>query len=143
MVRSIGVHTKIYHMPQRVIACNSRLKHLGLVVCLRYFSFVAGHIIHIAVLSPSLSCIVFSHQNVLIVANASHVVLMVVIKVVLNQCCHITECSKTYQARIYILNLEEWVVTAITGKVAFVMARFTELINVREALWTLSTLTRL
>ena len=40
------------------------------------------------------------------------------------------------------MDLEVCVVTAITRKVAFVMALFTELINVREALWTLSTLTR-
>ena len=40
------------------------------------------------------------------------------------------------------MELEEYVVTAITSEVAFVMALFTELINVREALWTLSTLTR-
>jgi hypothetical protein len=40
------------------------------------------------------------------------------------------------------MELEVYVVTAITSKVAFVMALFTELINVREALWTLSSLTR-
>jgi hypothetical protein len=76
MVRSVGVHTQINHVPQRVPACKSRLKNLILVVCLSHFGIVAGHIIQLAVLSLSLFWVVISYKNVWVVANASHIVLM-------------------------------------------------------------------
>jgi hypothetical protein len=77
MVRSVGAHTQIDHVPQGVPALKSRLKHLNLVVCLSHFGIVAGHIIQLAVLSLSLFWVMITVKNVWIVANASHIVLMV------------------------------------------------------------------